>query len=219
MFICAPRNLVYSKSPKSYGCVAGSTAAVELFLLHFVSEYKRKEIGKNQTLMGLSTALYQRRTLGCENHFVFGAIHHSQTQLQVVAATWKTGMVRLALNHRPPLIIFFNRFVYALWTISICEIRLSWSGFTYLSVPRTSLLVNTATKCKRNLSIVFQFAPTSGPQRRQDLCCRQPLCLRSASNRKLPKRITTKEKTKRTTTMGTITRTKRNQLRKTQVRE
>lgn len=76
-----------------YSCIAGSKPPLELLLLHLIIEYRRDKVGKNQTLMGLTTALYQRRSLGCEDHCVFGVIQHDQFRLQVVAATWRSKMV------------------------------------------------------------------------------------------------------------------------------
>ncbi|CAE6368986.1 unnamed protein product [Rhizoctonia solani] len=61
------------------------------YALHWVTEYKRHHnelASKGQVVEGLVSALYQRRALGFPNHFVFGTAHHSQTTLEVLAATW-----------------------------------------------------------------------------------------------------------------------------------
>ncbi|CUA78003.1 hypothetical protein RSOLAG22IIIB_12970 [Rhizoctonia solani] len=60
-------------------------------ILHWVTEFKRdlsEVASKRRVVEGLVSALYQRRALGFPNHFVFGTADHSQTSLEVLAATW-----------------------------------------------------------------------------------------------------------------------------------
>ncbi|KAG8686296.1 hypothetical protein FRC11_009190, partial [Ceratobasidium sp. 423] len=61
------------------------------FILHWVTEFKRtgdEKPSKQQVVEGLVSGLYQRRALGFPNHFIFGTAHHSETTLEVLAATW-----------------------------------------------------------------------------------------------------------------------------------
>lgn len=76
-----------------YSCIAHPSPPDEFLVLHMVNEYKLDTLGQNQVLMGLATALYQRRVLGFEDHFVFGTIHFDKVRLRAVAATWEKGKV------------------------------------------------------------------------------------------------------------------------------
>ncbi|KAG9081694.1 hypothetical protein FRC06_005438 [Ceratobasidium sp. 370] len=61
------------------------------YVLHWVIEYKggrHTEPSKRQAWMGMASGLYQRRSLGFKDHFVFGAAHHSDTSLAVFAGGW-----------------------------------------------------------------------------------------------------------------------------------
>ncbi|KAF8595573.1 hypothetical protein BDV93DRAFT_611346 [Ceratobasidium sp. AG-I] len=61
-------------------------------MLHWATELKRERserVAKQQLFRALVTGVYQRRSLGFPDHFVFGTAHYSTTDLDVFAATWE----------------------------------------------------------------------------------------------------------------------------------
>jgi hypothetical protein len=68
-------------------------------ILHWVTEYKREglrleEDVVRQTMMAISSGLYQRRALGFPGHYVFGTAH-SGSRLRVFAGTWTEKSARV----------------------------------------------------------------------------------------------------------------------------
>ncbi|CAE6483262.1 unnamed protein product [Rhizoctonia solani] len=61
----------------------------DLIIIHCAYEYKRTDSSKNQAIMGMVSALYQRKTLNMRDHFVFGVFQDDTHYLQVVAAIWQ----------------------------------------------------------------------------------------------------------------------------------
>ncbi|KAG9079291.1 hypothetical protein FS749_008633 [Ceratobasidium sp. UAMH 11750] len=60
------------------------------YVLHWVTEFKgdgQPIVSKRQTWMVMVSGLYQRRSLGFKDHYVFGTAHHS-TKLNVFAGKW-----------------------------------------------------------------------------------------------------------------------------------
>ncbi|KAG9080836.1 hypothetical protein FRC06_006090 [Ceratobasidium sp. 370] len=61
------------------------------YVLHWVTEFKgdgQPIESKRQTWMAMVTGLYQRRSLGFKDQYVFGTAHHSSVLLDVFAGQW-----------------------------------------------------------------------------------------------------------------------------------
>ncbi|CEL57268.1 hypothetical protein RSOLAG1IB_08480 [Rhizoctonia solani AG-1 IB] len=72
----------------------GAKTPTALSLVHCVTEYKRTGSGVNGAMMGMVSALYQKRVLGLD-HFVFG-IYQCRTEfIRIVAAAWQDNKIKV----------------------------------------------------------------------------------------------------------------------------
>ncbi|KAG8743727.1 hypothetical protein FRC10_011509 [Ceratobasidium sp. 414] len=75
-----------------YSSMAPRQSSVSGYVLHWVTEYKRDDYAgasKRRAWMAMTSGLYQRRSLGFKDHFVFGTAHDSNTSLTVFAGKWE----------------------------------------------------------------------------------------------------------------------------------
>ncbi|KAG8697978.1 hypothetical protein FRC11_014714, partial [Ceratobasidium sp. 423] len=63
-------------------------------LVHCVSEYKREGSGANQAMMGIVSAMYQKKLLGLKQ-FVFGIFQLQSGFIDVVAAAWQNDRITI----------------------------------------------------------------------------------------------------------------------------
>ncbi|KDN49673.1 hypothetical protein RSAG8_01738, partial [Rhizoctonia solani AG-8 WAC10335] len=90
-FLIFPKFLAYDSIREVKRALASYSTAEykELIVTHCVWEYKRTDSGRNKAMMGLVSALYQRKGLDMRDQFVFGVFQDDTHCLQVVAAIWQ----------------------------------------------------------------------------------------------------------------------------------
>lgn len=83
---------ISSRVHPTYSCFA--KAPISLLLPHCLGGFKalaiEGSVSERQVLIGMVSALYQRRALGFPGHFVFGISHRRGCNVNVLAARWET---------------------------------------------------------------------------------------------------------------------------------
>ncbi|CAE7062664.1 unnamed protein product [Rhizoctonia solani] len=69
----------------------------DLQVVHCVTEFKQEGSGANQAIMGMVSAIHQKKALGVLGQFTFGVFQHQANFLQIFAAAWQANEGKIKL--------------------------------------------------------------------------------------------------------------------------